>query len=89
MRELPGCSWHPVIYIDDEVFIRRAWEAVHVYHKTPFSVLGKPHYDWLCCGIWSIGNHGDYVERNGLGGITGRKAKSIEEIVALIKERGV
>ena len=86
MKTLPGIEWHPVCYKDDEVFIRRAPEAVTVYHYTSYKtpLRGTPTQDWLCSGTWSI-KDGKYYQRDGIGRWTGVVANNLSEIAEYIK----
>ena len=88
MIEYPGCHYYPIAYADDEVVIRRAYEAVHAYHKCNYKtpLKGNQTMGWLCCGIWKITADGKYRKENGLGYLTGKIADTIEDIVKNIKE---
>ena len=86
METLPGIQYHPVIYYDDEVFIRKSWEGIQVYHNVEYNtpLKGRRTNGWLLSGTWSIA-HGKYYQRDGIGRCTGNVADTLEDVVECIK----
>ena len=88
MMEYPGCHYYSIAYVDEEVVIRRAFEAVHVYHKCEYKtpLKGELKCEWLCSGIWKIGKDNRYHQQNGIGLLTGVVLDTVNDIANFIKK---
>lgn len=86
MIKMPGPEYYPIAFANENIVIRRAYEAIHVWknsnYKTPLKGIEKR--GWLSCGIWKI-KDGKYYEVDGIGLTTGIVLNNIEAIIKYYK----
>ena len=84
MEDLPGIVSLPIVYQDDDVFIRANDQTAYVYHLTEYTspLHGILKKDWLCSGIWNHRRDNKWHE-----GYSNKSADTFETIAGIVRNR--